>query len=69
MVSTNTPSRRGLLRLAGAGTLAALVMSRPSPAVRAQEPYPTRVRVLHASPALGKIEVHINGQEALDAFT
>jgi hypothetical protein len=27
------------------------------------------MRVMHASPALGKIEVHINGEEELDEFT
>jgi hypothetical protein len=67
-VSPLASSRRGLLRLVGAGALT-VAIGRASPVARAQTPYPTRLRILHASPALGKVEVHINGQEELDEFT
>src|SRR5689334_20537219 len=68
VMATITPSRRGLLRLAavGAGMTA---LGHATPAVRAQTPFPTRVRLLHASPALGKVEVDVNGKEELDEFT
>ena len=68
-LSTIAPSRRGLLRLAATSGLAAILSSRAVPVVQAQTPFPSRMRVMHASPALGKIEVHINGQEELDEFT
>lgn len=62
-------SRRGVVRLAGAGVVA-LVAARCGGAVaQAQTPFPSRVRLLHASPELGKIEVHLNSEEVLDEFT
>src|SRR5262249_37015133 len=64
-----TPSRRELLRLTGATSLAIILSRLETSPARAQTPFPSRVRVLHASPAVGKIEVHINGQEELDEFT
>jgi hypothetical protein len=69
VLSTIRPSRRGLLRLAGMGVLAATFSRHETPRMQAQTPFPTRIRVLHASPALGKVEVHINGKEELDEFT
>jgi hypothetical protein len=69
-VSTVVQSRRGLLRAAGGGALAAIMVGRAAvPSLRAQTSFPTRARVLHASPALGKIEVDFNGVEELDEFT
>ena len=65
---TRASSRREVMRLAGAGVVVLAAASR-QPGVLAQTPFPTRLRVLHASPQLGKIEVHINGQEELDEFT
>ena len=59
-LSTITPSRRGLLRLAAAGAVVTAV-GRQTPVVRAQTPFPSRVQLLHASPELGKVEVHLNG--------
>jgi hypothetical protein len=44
-------------------------VGRATPVVRAQTPFPTRLRVLHASPALGQVEIDFNGQEELDEFT
>lgn len=66
---TRSSSRREVMRLAGAGVVVLVAASRREPGVLAQTPFPTRLRVLHASPALGKVEVHLNGQEELDEFT
>ena len=65
---TTRRSRRGVLRLAGAGAAAVLVNGKVHGLARAQSTFPTRVRVLHASPELGKVEVLFNGQEKLDEF-
>src|SRR5262245_29370 len=67
-VSMIASSRRRLLRLAAAGALMTAVGG-AAPVVRAQTPFPTRLRVLHASPALGKVEIDFNGKEELDEFT
>lgn len=61
-------SRRATLRLAGAGVVVGLASGRRSHLAAAQTPFPTRIRVLHAAPALGKVEVLFNGTEELDEF-
>src|SRR4051812_9120644 len=65
---TVTPSRRGVLRAAGAGTLAAVLGGRFGSLAAAQASFPTRIRVLHAAPELGKVEVLFNGEKKLDEF-
>jgi hypothetical protein len=65
---TVTPSRRGVLRAAGAGALAAMLGGRLGLLASAQASFPTRIRVLHAAPELGKVEVLFNGEEKLDEF-
>lgn len=61
-------SRRGMLRLTGAGALA-LVFGGGLPApAQAQSKFPGRFRVLHAAPDLGKIEVLFNFNKQLDEF-
>jgi hypothetical protein len=61
-------SRRGLLRVAGAGALAVVAGSRLGSRTQAQSRFPGRMRVLHASPDLGKVEVLFNDSEVLDEF-
>jgi Domain of unknown function (DUF4397) len=61
-------SRRGVLRLIGAGAVVGMAISRRRGLAAAQTPYPTRIRVLHAAPGLGKVEVLFNGNEELDEF-
>ena len=65
---TVKPSRRGVLRAAGAGALAAVLSGRLGLPAGAQASFPTRIRVLHAAPELGKVEVLFNGEEKLDEF-
>jgi Domain of unknown function (DUF4397) len=60
--------RRILLQVLGTGTVAALATSRLAGSAVAQTTSPARVMVLHASPELGKIELHLNGDEVLDEF-
>jgi len=70
-VSTQEPgmtSRREALRMAVAGAIAAGAASRLTLSAQAQTTFPTRVRVLHASPELGQVEVLFNGSEELDEF-
>ena len=64
----NMQSRRGLLRVASAGALAAVAGSRVGSRTLAQSRFPGRMRVLHASPDLGKVEVLFNDDEVLDEF-
>ena len=47
---TVKPSRRGVLRAAGAGALAAVLSGRLGLPAGAQASFPTRIRVLHAAP-------------------
>jgi hypothetical protein len=63
-----TPSRRDVVRAVAAGAVATLVAGRPGSLASAQSSFPTRVRVLHASPELGQVEVLFNGEEELDEF-
>lgn len=62
-------SRRTVLRAVGAGVAATLIAGPLGSVARAQSPFPTRIRVLHAAPALGKVEVLFNGEKKLDEFT
>ncbi|MFN8590187.1 MAG: DUF4397 domain-containing protein [Thermomicrobiales bacterium] len=66
---TISQSRRGLLRVAGAGAVVALAGTRGFAVTRAQTPFPTRIKVLNAAPSLGKVEVLFNGKKELDEFT
>lgn len=68
-MQTAVSSRRAVLRTAGAGVVATLIAGRLGSVARAQSPFPTRIRVLHASPALGKVEIRFNGEKKLDEFT
>jgi len=61
-------SRRGVVRLASAGMVASILAGRLHASVLAQTPFPTRIRVLHAAPELGKVEVLFNNNELLDEF-
>src|SRR4051812_39059301 len=61
-------SRRAVMRLVGAGVVAGIAAGRQGRLVGAQTPFPTRIRVLHAAPGLGKVEVLFNGNEELDEF-
>jgi hypothetical protein len=61
-------SRRAALRLVGAGVVVGIGAGRHGRLVAAQTPFPTRIRVLHAAPELGKVEVLFNGNEELDEF-
>ena len=63
-----TGSRRGMLRVAGAGIVASVVSHRFGMPALAQDPFTTRVMVLHAAPGLGQVEVLFNGDELLDEF-
>src|SRR3954453_16548691 len=62
------PPRRGVLRAAGAGAIAAVLGGRLGLLAGAQASFPTRIRVLHAAPELGKVEVFFNGEKKLDEF-
>ena len=62
-------SRRTVLRAVGAGAVVTLLSGRLGSVARAQLPFPTRIRVLHAAPPLGKVEVLFNGEKKLDEFT
>ncbi|MBL8126519.1 MAG: DUF4397 domain-containing protein [Chloroflexia bacterium] len=62
-------SRRTVLRAVGAGAVVTLLSGRLGSVARAQSPFPTRIRVLHAAPPLGKVEVLFNGEKKLDEFT
>src|SRR3954453_11442754 len=61
-------SRRSAVRLVGAGVVVGMATGWQSRLARAQTQFPTRIRVLHAAPALGKVEVLFNGNEELDEF-
>jgi hypothetical protein len=65
---TITRSRRGALRLAGAGVVASAAAGRLTLPAHAQSAFPSRVRALHAAPELGKVEVLFNGAKQLDEF-
>jgi hypothetical protein len=67
-METVLSSRRAALRTAGAGVVATLIAGRLGSVARAQSPFPTRIRVLHAAPPLGEVEVLFNGEEKLDEF-
>src|SRR4051794_40219611 len=64
----NMPSRRTLLRMASAGTLAVVAGNHLGSRARAQRRFPGRMRVLHASPDLSKVEVLFNDSKVLDGF-
>ena len=64
----NMQSRRGLLRVASAGALAVVAGNHLAYRTLAQPRFPGRMRVLHASPDLGKVEVLFNNNEVLDEF-
>jgi len=68
-MQTSLSSRRTVLRAAGTAALVTLVSGHLGSTVRAQSPFPTRIRVLHAAPPLGKVEVLFNGEKKLDEFT
>ena len=61
-------SRRNALRVVGAGVVVGIAAGRQSRVAVAQSPFPTRIRVLHAAPGLGKVEVLFDGNEELDEF-
>lgn len=61
-------SRRTVLRLVGAGVVVGIGSSRHGGLAAAQSPFPTRIRVLHAAPELGKVEILFNGNKALNEF-
>jgi hypothetical protein len=65
---TAMTSRRDALRLAVSAAIAAGAASHLRLSAWAQTTFPTRVRVLHASPELGQVEVLFNGNEELDEF-
>jgi hypothetical protein len=56
------------LRLVGAGVVVGIALGRRERLAAAQTPFPTRIRVLHAAPELGKVEILFNGNEELDEF-
>jgi hypothetical protein len=61
-------SRRTMLRVVGAGVVVGIGIGRRGQNTAAQSPFPTRIRVLHAAPELGKVEVLFDGNEELDEF-
>jgi hypothetical protein len=65
---STTQSRRGLLRLAGAGAFVVVAGNRFASRARAQSVFQGGIRVLHAAPDLGKVEVAFNDEEVLDEF-
>jgi hypothetical protein len=62
-------TRRGALQVSVAAAVAAGVGRWQAAPAGAQSAFPTRVRVFHGAPDLGKVEVRFNGQKTLDEFT
>jgi hypothetical protein len=61
-------TRRQALQLSVAGMVAAGVGRWQAVPTAAQSPFPTRGRVFHGAPELGKVEIRFNGKKTLDNF-